>query len=88
MIRQPNILFDHTGVPRLSDFGISSITANADSNNASTPLISFSVRWAAPEILSAPSEDIKRATRMSDVYSFAMVVVEVRHHHRFRRLTR
>ena len=54
------------------------MTFDPTSNNASTPWRGYSLRWAAPEILEAPSNgDARRPTKMSDVYAFAMVVVEV-----------
>jgi len=71
-----NILFDSAGVPRIADFGISSITFNPVSNNASTPFNGFSLRWAAPEILEAPNDESRRPTKMSDVYAFGMVAIE------------
>jgi serine/threonine protein kinase len=86
VIRQENILFDSAGTPRIADFGISSITFNPISNNASTPYHGYSIRWAAPEILEAPNDESRRPTKMSDVYAFGMVVVEVRCHHDSRRL--
>jgi hypothetical protein len=83
--RQENILFDSAGIPRIADFGISS-TSNPISNNASTPYHGYSIRWAAPEILVAPNDESRRPTKMSGVYAFGMVVVEVRCHHDSRRL--
>jgi serine/threonine protein kinase len=75
---QENILFDSAGIPRISDFGISSITFDPASRNASTPVRGYSLRWAAPEILEAPLDsEARRPTKMSDVYAFGMVVVEV-----------
>ena len=75
---QENILFDSTGIPRISDFGIFSITFDPTSNNASTSFRGYNIRWAAPEILEAPlNSEVRRLTKMSDVYAFGMVVVEV-----------
>jgi len=71
-----NILFDGVGVPLITDFGETSITINPYTNNASTPSHSYSVRWAAPEILEALNSN-RRPTKMSDVYSFAIVVSEI-----------
>jgi len=71
-----NILFDTTGIPQLADFGVSSITFHP-SNNASSPYHAFSVRWSAPEILDPKRGDPGRPTKASDVYAFAMVVIEV-----------
>ena len=77
-------MFDNEGVPRITDFGISSITFDPYSKNASTPFHGFSLRWAAPEILEAPqNSELARPTRMSDIYAFAMVVIEVKCHHHF-----
>lgn len=86
-MHQPNILFDSAGIPRIGDFGASSITFDPVSKNASTPSQAYSLRWAAPEILEAQNDESRRPTKKSDVYAFAMVVVEVRHRHYFRRLT-
>lgn len=82
-IYQENILFDGAGVPQITDFGVSSITFH-QTNNASTPTHGYSIRWAAPEILEALNEISKRPTKMSDVYAFAMVVIEVKYNHRTR----
>ena len=56
------------------------MTINPYTNNASTPSRGCTIRWAAPEILDAPDEEARRPTKMSDVYAFAMVVVEVQSH--------
>ena len=77
-MRQANILFDKAGIPQLADFGASSITFDPTSKNASTPSGSYSLRWAAPEILQAPNDKPWRPTMAADVYAFGMVVVEVR----------
>ena len=54
------------------------MTFDPTSNNASTPWRGYSLRWAAPEILEAPpNSEARRPTKMSDVYAFGMVVVEV-----------
>ena len=79
---QPNILIDSKGSPRLSDFGLCSITRNIDSVNASTPNHGCTVRYCAPELLDTDSRVVKtkkekKPTYKSDVYSLAMVIVEV-----------
>lgn len=71
-----NVLFDGAGVPRISDFGATSITIRP-SANASTPSSSLSIRWAAPELLEPSHANYGRPTFASDVYSFAVVVTEV-----------
>lgn len=73
-------MFDTAGTPLIADFGLSSITFNP-TNNASTPAFGISLRWAAPEILESTNEISRRPTKMSDVYAFSMVVVEVKYHH-------
>ena len=83
LIRQMDILFDSTGVPQITDFKIASIDCNPTSNVAPTPSYSFCLRWAAPEMLEGRNWD-GYATKMSDVYAFAMVVVEVEYDHHFR----
>lgn len=62
---------------------MSSITKNANSVNASTESGRGTLRWRAPELLQlSGKQDAKtqvpvRPTKESDMYSFAMVVVEV-----------
>ena len=78
---QPNILIDSKGSPRLSDFGLCSITRNINSVNASTPNHGCTVRYSAPELLNTDgivkTKKEKKPTYKSDVYSLAMVIVEV-----------
>ena len=61
------------------DFGLSSITKNPTSINASTPHSGGTIRWAAPELLGAFSGNGKMQlpTAKSDIYSLSMVVIEV-----------
>ena len=78
-LSQPNILIDSKGSPRLSDFGLCSITKNIDSANASTANRGFTVRYCAPEILDAGGVvevEKRKPTNKSDVYSLSMVIVE------------
>ena len=79
---QPSILIDSEGSPRLTGFGYCSITKNIDSVNASTPNHGYTVRWCAPELLDTDSRVVKtkkerKPTYKSDVYSLAIVIVEV-----------
>lgn len=83
VMHQGNILFDNAGIPRIVDFGVSSMTFDDRSNNdnASIPWRGFSLRWAAPEIQEAPPNgEARQPTKMSDIYAFGMVVVEVCYH--------
>ena len=74
------MLIDAEGNPRLSDFGISSITRNIYSVNASTPYYGCTRRYCAPENLPVKSVvGLKmEVTNKSDVYSLSMVIVEAR----------
>ena len=67
------------GSPRLTDFGLCSITKNIDSVHASTPNHGCTVRYCAPEFLDIGDVRVKKKmTNKSDVYSLSMVIVEVR----------
>ena len=68
------------GSPRLSDFGLCSITRNIDSVNASTPNRGCTIRYCAPELLDVKdvgNVEKKKLTNKTDVYSLSMVIVEV-----------
>ena len=82
VIHQTNVLFDSAGIPRLTDFGNSVI----DVDEGPKELRGFSLRWAAPEILEGLTGADWCLTKMSDVYAFGMVVIEVQLHHRFHQL--
>lgn len=78
---QSNILIDADGSPRISDYGLSSITKNDNSFNASTPDRDGTIRYRAPELFATDgvtNVEKKRPTTKSDVYSLSMVIVEVR----------
>ena len=64
---------DDSGRARITDFGLATILQNPDFKRAF--LDDQSVRWTAPEILYAPGAYSKEA----DVFSFAMVMIEVRY---------
>jgi serine/threonine protein kinase len=72
---------DKFGHPRLCDFGLSSITTDFNSVNASSARSGQgTVQWMSPELLNPPkSFDLKadHPTKASDMYAFAMVVIEV-----------
>jgi len=71
---QANILVDAAGNARIADFGLATVARDSSSlmntpdGHANTP------RWTAPEILMGSGYHSKE----SDVFSFGMVVIEVR----------
>jgi len=74
MNSKSNILIDKDGHARLADFGLASIIRGEYSNFS--PQVSSTentTTWAAPEILGGSS-----ASKEGDVFTFAMVAIEVR----------
>ena len=74
MNSKSNILIDKDGHARLADFGLASIIRGEYSHFS--PQVSNSentTTWAAPEILGGSS-----ASKEGDVFTFAMVAIEVR----------
>ena len=69
---QPNILVDHNGNARLTDFGLASVVRGLNSVLV-TKVKGYTEAWAAPEVL----EKGDKATPEADIFSFAMVVIEV-----------
>jgi serine/threonine protein kinase len=72
---QPNILVDDAGNPRITDFGLATVTQNTDTPRSGVDNREHTARWTAPEILSGKGTYSKEA----DVFSYAMVMIEVRH---------
>ena len=74
-IHQVNILVevvDNIPHARIADFGVTIVTKNVDSIRTDTCQDVHTPRWSAPEILRK-----QNPTKESDVYSFAMVTIEV-----------
>ena len=69
---QPNILVDHNGNTRLTDFGLASVVRGLNSVLI-TNVKGYTEAWAAPEVL----QDGDKATPEADIFSFGMVVIEV-----------
>ena len=74
MPRQSNVLVDAGGNPRITDFGLATVTRDLDSLRRGSDECGDIARWIAPEILNGRGTYSKEA----DVFSFAMVAIEVR----------
>jgi len=70
---QPNILIDHNGNARLTDFGLTSVVRRRNSVRV-TGIKGYTTAWGAPEVL---LEECDKATPEADIFSFGMVVIEV-----------
>lgn len=71
---QSNILVDDAGRPRITDFSQTTLIQNSGSAQVAFDDQGHTARWTAPEILTEQGTYSKE----SDVFSFAMVTVEVR----------
>ncbi|KAG1724240.1 kinase-like domain-containing protein, partial [Suillus lakei] len=72
-----NVLIDGSGDPRLTDFGLATVTGDAELQLSMTSAArSLDPRWRAPEIIGIHSddEDPVRPNFKSDVYSFGGVM--------------
>ena len=65
---------DARGKARITDFGLAIVTQDLDSLRGGSDECRDGARWIAPEILESRGTYSKEA----DVFSFAMVVIEVR----------
>ena len=59
---------------RITDFGLAIVTQDLDSLRGGSDECGDGARWIAPEIL----EDRGTYSKEADVFSFAMVMIEVR----------
>lgn len=75
MFIQPNILLDESGRARITNFGLAAITQDLDYSSSASFDLGDAARWTAPEILKERGAYTKKA----DVFSFAMVIIEVRY---------
>ena len=71
---QPNILIDATGHARITDFYFTTVATGMDSEPTILSHRGFTPRWTAPEVL-----DEGPHSKKADIFSFAMVMIEVRH---------
>jgi serine/threonine protein kinase len=76
---QCNILVDASCRACLADFGVSNILAHTVTvTTTATASLRGTMRWMAPELISADSEDRGgRPTRATDIYALSMVFWEV-----------
>ena len=72
---QSNILVDATGNARITDFGLAVVTQDLESVRKASDECEDSVRWIAPEIL----ENRGTYSKEADIFSFAMLTIEVRY---------
>jgi len=70
-----NVLVDATARAQITGFGLAVVTQNLDSVRGASGEHGHVVQWTAPEILSEKGTLSKEA----DVFSFAMVMIEVRY---------
>ena len=70
---QANILVEETGRIRIADFGLTKITKNPYSVKSGSYQNGFTMRWVAPEVWSKGEY-----SEEADIFSFAMVTIEVR----------
>ena len=71
---QSQILVDATGHAQITDFGLATVTQNLDAIRNISSEHKYSVQWIAPEIL----DDRGTYSKETDIFSFAMVMIEVR----------
>ena len=71
---QPNILVDTTGRARITDIGLAMVTRDLGSIRSGSVEHGHSARWIASEILA----DRGTYSKEGDIFSFAMVIIEVR----------
>ena len=66
---------DAGGHARITDFGLGTVTQDLDMIRSDSDECGDGVRWIAPEILDSRGTHSKEG----DVFSFAMVTIEVRY---------
>ena len=66
-------MVDGSGNARIVDFGLASVVRDPNSVESNSD-VGYSPRWTAPEILRGGVS----ASKESDVFSFGMVIYEVR----------
>ena len=67
-------MVDESSNARITDFGLAAIVRDSHSMRSSLDEDRYTPRWCAPEILMGEQP----AGKESDVFSFGMVIIEVR----------
>lgn len=70
---QMNTLVNEFGRARVAEFALATVHPNNGSTDSITELRNHTTRWSAPEVLGETGPLTKKA----DVFSFAMVTIEV-----------
>ena len=71
---QLNILMGSSDNAVIADFGLATVTQNLDSIRSAPCQHGHTARWTAPELLNEGTY-----SKETDIFSFAMVMIEVRH---------
>ena len=74
ILRQSSVVVDADGYPRIADFRFATVGSDVDFEQTTPGEDAGSRKWPAPEIL----ED-RVARKEADIFSFAMVMIEVYH---------
>ena len=74
---QANILVDHFGRARITDFSLAGFGRHRGPTHHTVEAHDYNTRWTAPEVL----EKTGPLTEEADIFSFGMVMVEVRFTH-------
>jgi serine/threonine protein kinase len=78
-LRGSNVLIDGDGCPRICDYGLALIIKPSEFPSINT---AGAYRWTAPEIMDPPdatfaNDSLALFTTKSDIYAFAMTVIEI-----------
>ena len=74
-ITQANVLVDHLGRAHITDFSLAAANQNQCLTCSVAKTHDPTMRWIAPEVL----DETGSLTKKADVFSFAMVMIEVSH---------
>ncbi|KAF9469363.1 kinase-like domain-containing protein [Collybia nuda] len=79
-LKGSNILVDESGRARLADFGLSAVTDPKIlkwTSQSSAASKGGSIRWQAPELFGAESDELVPNSKASDIYAWACVCYEI-----------